>query len=235
MPEPRPKTDCEMLLRIIAHQLRTPLTTMRWFLDPLLADKAGKFTMEQLEFFATISQSTERMIHLLDTVLNVGRTEDGQFKVYPEIIDIRIFLEKLYKAAEPLKEQEQKFSVSSDQKIGYTYIDRHLLYEVLFNLLTNAFRYTPKNGDITLSAHKKDAEIIFSVKDTGYGIPEDEQKQIFQKMFRASNATEKFPQGTGLGLYVAKLFTERLNGSIWFESEKDKGTEFFVSIPIITK
>jgi two-component system sensor histidine kinase VicK len=132
-----------------------------------------------------------------------------------------------------LKEKTQRFTCAVTTSPSLEMVqDSHLLREVVYNLLVNAFRYTPADGEITFSVTSQNEELLFSVKDTGYGIPKRDYPRIFERMFRASNVKQKFPGGTGFGLYIAKLFVERSTGRIWFESEENKGTTFYIALPL---
>lgn len=238
--EAEQEKNCEALLKakddliaIISHQLRTPLTTMRWFLDPLISGDEGAFTSKQREFLVTFSRAAENMISLLDNILNVWKIGSGELKSHPEIVDPAAITKTLCEETRPLLSESQKFQCLCEPDAPAVVADPHMLHEVLYNLLVNAVRYTPSGGQISLSLklkHSPDA-VEFAVQDSGVGIPKNEQHLIFQKMFRASNVSKMFPSGTGLGLYLAKVLTDRIGGKIWFESEIDKGSTFYVSLP----
>ena len=111
-------------------------------------------------------------------------------------------------------------------------IDNSLLKQVIHNLLTNAIRYSPKGrGQIKVEVRDKGLDYVIVVSDNGMGIPKEDQKRIFERFYRAKNASELTSEGTGLGLYINKLIVEAYGGRIWFESEEGKGTKFFVSVP----
>lgn len=224
----------DMIMGMIAHQFRTPLTTLRWFLEPQASGgDANAEVMVPRDFLSMLSRSTEHMINLLDTILNVVRMESGEFRMYPERVNVESFVRKLCEEAMLLKEKTQRFTWAVNTPPALEMVqDSHLLREVVYNLLANAFRYTPADGEIAFSAVRQNGEILFSVKDTGYGIPKRDHHRIFERMFRASNVKQKFPGGTGFGLYLAKLFVERSRGRIWFESEENKGTTFYVALPL---
>lgn len=218
---------------IAAHQLRTPLTTLRWFLGPLLAGEFGELNEEQKKFLSAFSRSTERMIDLVDTILNASRIEKGEIKIKPEPTDICVFAEKIYAEILPLcQEKSQILNFTCGKDIPVVSLDQRLLHEVLSNLLHNAVRYTPEGGIIAFLVERNPDALVCTVEDTGFGIPKEEQGKVFERMFRASNVASRYPDGTGLGLYVARFFTELLGGEIKFESEENKGTTFYVTLPI---
>jgi len=131
-----------------------------------------------------------------------------------------------------IKNNKQKFIFDSEEKNSKTFTDPNQLRIVFQNLISNAVKYTPKGGKVECSIKKQDDYFLFSVQDNGIGIPRDQQKRIFEKLFRAENAFSHQPDGNGLGLYAAKATIENLGGKIWFESKEGQGTTFFVTIPI---
>lgn len=220
------------LTSVISHQLRTPLTTLRWFLEPLLSGEIGTFSPKQQKFLSTFSQATERIIKLVDTLINAARVEAGEVRVNTKTVDLAAFTKSIWDELRVFAQEEsQQLSLVCPDRLPKIFTDPDLLHEVLSNILHNAIRYTPKDGKIFFSVEIRSPDVLFIIKDTGYGIPKKEQHRIFEKMFRASNVVSKISQGTGLGLYIAKFFTELLNGKIWFESKENKGTTFFISIP----
>jgi len=119
-----------------------------------------------------------------------------------------------------------------EEKNPQTLTDQNQLRIVFQNVISNAVKYTPTGGKIECSIKREGDNFLFSVKDSGIGIPEAQQKRIFEKLFRADNAFSHQPDGNGLGLYAAKATIENLGGKIWFESEEGRGTTFFVTVPI---
>jgi PAS domain S-box-containing protein len=206
-------------ISIASHQLRTPLSAINMYSMMLRDGLAGELTGEQLAYVHTILTS-------------VARIEAGGIK--PKMTPVR--LDDL--AREMLIEfmpaaQAKELALSTELSAGMAAVrtDGMLVKEVCANLLSNAIKYTPEGGSVTLRLTETPKEIRWAVTDTGYGIPEGEQKNIFLKFFRAGNIVSKDVSGTGLGLYLIKNIAESLGGDLWFESTENIGSTFYFSLP----
>lgn len=225
----RMKTE---FVSVASHQLRTPLTAIKLFTEMLINEQVGKISKEQREYLSNVYDSTERMVGLVNDLLNVTRIESGRLMINPEITDIDSFISSLLSEARPLAEiKNVKITYKKGVKALNIPLDRSLVRQVYHNLLTNAIRYTPEGGEVNVRIKSDKKFFIVSVSDSGIGIPVESQKRIFEKFFRADNAVKVATEGTGLGLYVSKMIIETSGGSIWFKSSPGKGTTFFVALP----
>jgi len=219
-------------ISVASHQLRTPLTSIKWFLEMLLDGDAGALNKEQREMVEQVFQSGERMIDLVNKLLNVSRIESGRVAVKPVPTDLNIMIKGVITELLSIaKQREIKLQVSSP-KLPEINIDPNLVREVFMNLLSNAIKYSKDKSAVTLTAAVKGKDILFSIADEGIGIPKKEQVKIFHKFFRAENAVVRETEGTGMGLYVAKNVVELSGGQIWFKSEEAKGSTFFFTLPV---
>lgn len=227
----RAKTE---FVSVASHQLRTPLAAIKWFLELLLDGEAGKITKEQTDFLTQINESTERMIDLVNALLNVSRIESGRITIESKPTNL---VELAQKATAEIKtiiaKRKQKFNfIAPKDLLPDIKIDPKLIFEVITNLLSNASKYTPDEGSISLEVSRLDKDVLFKIEDNGFGIPPGQQNRIFQKFFRGENIIKKSTEGTGLGLYIVKAIIESSGGRIWFESKENEGTKFFFTLPL---
>lgn len=219
-------------LSLVSHQLRTPLSTINWYAEMLLHGDVGKLTEKQKKFLGEIYRGNQRMVDLIKALLNVSRIELSAFQVELEPMDVAELVERAVVNAALEAKQKRLRVTESYADLPKVPLDPHLMRMVLDNLLSNAINYTPEGGGIAVALERMPAAFRISVKDTGYGIPKAQQDKIFTKLFRADNVRKKDTLGTGLGLYIVKSILDAVCGKIWFESEENKGTTFFVELPM---
>jgi signal transduction histidine kinase len=224
-------------ISIASHQLRTPLTVIKGYISMILEGSFGKISKTQKESLEKVYESSERLIQLIENLLNISRIESGRLQYSFMPLD----LEKL--VANVVEELE---SVAKKKGLRFTYkkpktalptlkLDEEKLRQVIMNLIDNSIKYT-KQGSVTVSLYQKDNRVIFSVKDTGIGIDEEGKDNLFKKFSRGTGTSLIHTEGTGLGLYVAKQIVEGHGGDIRVESPGEgKGSEFLVSLPVESK
>jgi len=219
---------------LAAHQLRTPLSAIKWTLKMMLDGDIGEITEEQREYLEKSYVSNERMINLINDLLNVSRIEEGRYLYRPDYVqfeDLIISVIDSYQRELEAKKIKFKFE-KPKKKISKLKMDAEKMRLAVTNLLDNAIRYTSLKGEVVVSLREVDDKIQFSIKDSGIGIPKNQQKRVFGKFFRAANAMKKETEGSGLGLFIVKNIIEAHKGMIWFESEERKGTTFYFSLPL---
>ncbi|MCA9387159.1 PAS domain S-box protein [Candidatus Dojkabacteria bacterium] len=215
---------------ITAHQLKTPLTTVKWNLD-ILKDLMKDPSKEILQQIEHINKANEDLISLIDVLLNISRLEMGRVSVTPESVSINEALNNVVNIVQILC-QKYKVAIQVEDFEDFTVnLDSRLFNQVILNLLTNAIKYSQENSVVNVSIRNNDDFFEIHVVDSGYGIPQKDQSKIFSKHFRSANVIDKEIEGTGLGLYCTQLIVKLFKGKIEFTSTEGQGSNFWVSIP----
>ncbi|MBI2038476.1 MAG: HAMP domain-containing protein [Candidatus Nealsonbacteria bacterium] len=219
---------------LAAHQLRTPLSAIKWALKMLIEGDVGRLSKNQMEIVEKTYQSNERMVDLINDLLDVTRIEEGRYlfkPIFAEIEPIVQFVVNSYKEEAKRKKLILEFK-GFVGKVPRVMVDVEKIRIAIQNLIDNAIKYTPPDGRVTVSLNYGKKELEVAVKDTGVGIPQDQRERVFSKFFRGVNAVRMETDGSGLGLFIAKNIIEAHDGKIWFESEEGKGTTFHFSLPV---
>ena len=223
-------------ISLASHQLRTPLSAVKWFGKMLISGDAGDLNPMQKEYVEKIYESNEREIRLVNSLLNVSKIESGKILVEPRLTDLtRLISSVMTDFRLEAGELGKKLTAVIDKKIPKIYIDEDQIRQVYANLISNAVRYTKKGGVISVKVYLSKNFIMTEIKDNGIGIPKREQKRVFDKFFRASNALKIETDGTGLGLFLSKTIVESSGGKMGFRSSEGKGSTFWFTLPIKTK
>jgi len=218
-----------------AHQLRTPLTAINWALESLARES---LTENQKPIVEAGLQASSHLLKIVNDLLDVSKIEEGRYGYNFEKINLIDFIENVIKKAEEIAVPAGiKIYLKKPTGAIEADIDIQKMEIALFNLLDNAVRYNVKNGEATVSIERlKDRPYVqISVKDTGIGIPKEDIKKIFTKFFRAENAVKTVANGSGLGLYMVKNIVKRHGGDIWIESELNRGSIFYFTLPLDSK
>lgn len=222
-------------LAIVAHQLRTPLSGIKWTLDMFMNGDLGDLTQEQKTFLQKSYDNNQRMISLVEDMLNADRIGSGKARfIFTHVVLVDVLDSVLYN--ERLRAKEKDITViyqPADDVHCAVYGDKDRLADAFQNLIDNAIKYTPKGGTVTISLQKQDAKLVLSIKDTGIGIPEHEKKNVYNRFFRAPNALSTVADGSGLGLFIVKGIVEKHGGTTWFESTEGVGSTFYISLPTV--
>ena len=227
----RMKTE---FVSIAAHQLRTPLSAIKWSLNMVLEGDVGRISPEQIELLRKTYQSNERMIFLINDLLNVSRIEEGRFVYSQDSHSIEEIIKETMEVSRGLS-NEKKIKIIFEkpkEELPKIKVDKEKIGIVVQNLIDNGIRFNKVGGMVTISVKYDKLYVYVTIKDTGVGIPDLEQERIFTKFFRANNVVKLDVEGSGLGLFICKNIVEAHGGKIWFESEKNKGTTFTFTLPI---
>ena len=222
----------EDFMSTATHQLRSPLVGMKWTLDMLIHGEAGKISADHKSWLKSAYKSNERVIDMVDAMLNAMRVESGEVKFIKTDIDINGLMKSLVdELISVAKEKKLKVTMDFDEKIKFFKGDEEKLRVALQNLVHNAIKYTPEKGEVDIKTIDEDGKLKIEIKDTGIGIPDAERKDVFRRFFRGSNAMFSDIDGTGLGLYITKNVVERHGGQVWFDTKLNKGTTFYITMP----
>jgi len=221
-------------ISVVAHQLRTPLSVTKWSLDMLWESSQEILSPEQIRVLVRGRESNERMISLVDDLLNVDLHEMGKVQYSFNTISIKDVIVPVVEQLKAVAQQREiDLVLTIAEELSDIRGDTEKLKSVVQNLIENAIKYTPKGGTVTVEAKEVKADIVVSVRDTGIGVPQAERDNIFSKFYRGANAIKTITEGSGLGLFIAKRIIKRHGGKIWFESEEGKGAIFSFSLQSI--
>lgn len=216
---------------LASHQLRTPITALKWNIELLKGGLGKTFSPTETEQMNKISHSVERMDILVNDFLSVSKLELGTFVPHLEEISLTTFIEMILESHEKQAEVRHIAIDRAWNKEERIQADAHLLEMALSNLISNAVKYTKDGGSVRITSRREAGNCVIEVIDTGMGIPKNEEERIFTKIFRASNAKAEVAEGTGLGLYIARESIRVMGGDITFVSEVGKGTVFTLLLP----
>lgn len=222
---------------LASHQLRTPLTAIRWFIEELYNEELGKLNPQQKDYVKQVMDSNARMIKLVNDLLDVSRLEAARIKIEPVKTDLIKLANDVISEYLPVARANNCLVIAKtpSENIPKIKIDPSLIREVLGNLISNSIKYSynkiGENKVFIFFAQRK-SDIVISVHDSGIGIPKNVQKRVFQKFFRADNVAKFDTGGTGFGLYISRLLVEASGGRIWFNSEEGKGATFYFTLPL---
>ncbi len=229
---------------LASHQLRTPLSIIKWYIDYIVSGDAGELKGDQLKYLKETYKANERMIELVNSLLIVSRIDLGTFSINPEMTDIISISDEIIKKFKKEINSKGINVVKDYDKLPDLSVDPSLMKLVFENLVSNSVKYTPDGEIIKISIKKSDKDVLIKVSDRGCGIPEEQQPKIFTKLFRADNVKKIESVGTGLGLYIVRAIIEKSGGNVWFESpskesfdggkvnSKNAGTTIFIKIPL---
>lgn len=220
-------------ISMASHQLRTPLTGIKGYVSMVLEGDVGKITDKQRQLLEQAFDSSERMVRLIGDFLNVSRLQTGKFVIDAHPTNLTNIVREEVESLRQLAESHSlQLSCSVPKYLPDLMIDGDKLRQVIMNFIDNAIYYSPANTTIAVKLFVKGNEVILEVHDRGIGVPSEVQKKLFTKFFRADNARKQRPDGTGVGLFLAKKVVTAMHGSIVFESREGKGSIFGFKLPI---
>ena len=218
----------------VSHELRTPLSSILGYVEMLVEGSGGELMAEQLRVLGVVNRNARRLLALIEDLLTISKVESGTFRLALGPVEVRSLVEGARQAVLPdLVGRRLSLTVDVDQDVGTIVGDATQLDRVMINLLTNAIKFTPDGGRISVAVERQDEMVSIRVQDTGIGIPLDEQPRVFEPFFRSSSAQQLAVPGTGLGLSITKKVIEEHRGQISFASSPGQGTQVIVRLPVV--
>lgn len=222
-------------LKAVSHQLRTPLGSLRWGLELLMAGKFGALNEQQKDFFNLLLESNNALIRIVDNMILASNLEEKAIVLNKSSVQLGDLLRFVIMDMElPMKLKKIKLNVETEE-ISDLQVDSEKILDVLKNLLRNAVYYNKEGGEIRVRAAVSGKEAIVSVQDSGVGIPESDQDKIFMKFYRTKEAWGLLQNASGLGLFISKKIIELHGGRMWFESKFGQGSVFYFALPLPVK
>lgn len=220
-------------ISLTSHQLRTPLTTVKGYISMLLDGDAGELTKQQRRLLEESFHSSQRMVHLISDFLNISRIQTGRFEMELSETDLAgVLNEEIEQLQLSAKSRQIALAYEKPSQFPMVHIDEAKIRQVMMNFIDNAIYYSPPNTTVKVVLLYAGQHIEFRVVDQGIGVPASEQHKLFSKFARASNAKKQRPDGTGIGLFMAKKIIVALGGSIIFQSKENKGSTFGFRLPL---
>jgi signal transduction histidine kinase len=214
-------------ITMASHQLRTPLTAVKGYLSMVLEGDAGKLNENQRKLLEQSFFSSQRMVFLISDLLNLSRLNTGKFIIESSPVQLAEVVEgEVQQLVETAKSREVSLLYKKPADFPVLLLDETKIHQVVMNFIDNAIYYTPAGGKITVTLTESPTSIEYRVKDNGIGVPREQQRHLFSKFYRADNARKARPDGTGLGLFMAKKVIAAQGGAIIFDSEEGKGSTF---------
>jgi len=230
---------------IVSHQLRAPLSNLKWIVDLLISGKIEHVSEKQTAYLQILRENSQRMEGLVSDLLIVSRIEADSLPFKNEKASLVKLVKSLILRVKPFtRASNTEIKLTIEENLPDILFDYERMEQAVGNILDNAIRYIggvdmpgetghiKEKGNVEVILKKEGNRLCLEIKDNGIGIPEEDQKHIFQKFFRASNATKVQAQGSGLGLYIAKSIIEKSEGKIYFVSRENEGSTFSFNLPI---
>ncbi len=223
-------------ISMVSHELRTPLNSVHGFIELILQGHMGALSEEQQVYLGYTQEGVQQLISIVEDILFMTRSDLGQFEIKQQKVQFSSLARQVVGGMQP---QAFKASVELRQDVAadmpLLYIDPQRIKQVLNNLVSNAIKFTPPGGTITVSAHEHNESFeMISVADTGYGIPAEDRQHIFERFYQSNHSEQSKMGGYGLGLSIARLIVDQHGGMIDFDTTLNKGTTFYFTVPLYT-
>jgi len=226
------KTKSEFI-SAVSHELRTPLTSIKGYAVILMEGKLGTIPDPVRERLGKINTHSDKLVNLINQLLDISRIESGRVEMKLSKCSLPAIIETVHDLLTPqLKSKNIQWSVQIDETIPKMLLDDTQVDRIFINLISNAIKFTPENGTISISMHLNNNIVTVEISDTGIGISQDDIARLFDEFYRVDNQINQNVKGTGLGLSLAKKIVEAHNGKMWITSKLNEGTTFHFTLPV---
>ncbi|RYX98583.1 HAMP domain-containing histidine kinase, partial [bacterium] len=223
-------------IAVVSHELKTPVSAMMGFATLIEDGIAGDITPEQQEYLYKIQMQGERLIRLINDLLDFSKLEAGQMPLYMQLLDSEDVVTEIVETLRPLADEKSMNIVADvDRDLPAIYVDPDKLKQILINLISNAIKFTPETTgliEVKVSYTEEKRELLFSVSDNGIGIPEKDKPRLFDRFYQVDNTSTRKYGGTGLGLAIVKKLVDLNHGELWVDSKIGKGSIFYFTVPL---
>lgn len=218
---------------MVSHELRTPLTCIKGYVDMLLDGEVGRISPVQVEYLGIVKENSDRLMMLINDLLDVTRADSGTIELRCDATDFSRIMHNVLRALLPqMQHKRQQLTLDIQESLPLIWCDADRVTQIMTNLISNAHKYTPPGGTISIHAHAQDGTLSVAVQDNGVGISVGDHAHVFRRFFRAKHAATKDVGGTGLGLVITRSLVELHGGSMGFESELGSGSVFRFTLPV---
>jgi len=219
-------------ISVVAHQLKSPLSVIKGYLEALLSGDCGKINSFQREYLSDALENVQRMKRNINDLLFIQKIEEDKLQILQKPFSLeKLTLEIINDLSLWAKASNCEIVFKKSNKLPKVLADPYLIRGVIENLISNAIKYNQGKGKIEISILQKNKSLVFVCKDNGIGIPKEDFKKVFTKFYRSQKAMELDPYGAGFGLYINKAVIEKSGGKIWFSKNKGSGMTFYFSLP----
>ena len=218
---------------LVSHELRTPLTSIKGFTEMVLDGDAGEINEEATEYLGIVHSNAERLVALVNDLLDLSRIESGRIQLKSEAVDLNEIVKTVVDTMQQkIKEKGQSLAVSVDPAATSVVGDKDKLVQVLTNYVSNAYKYTQAGGELRIAVKKQGDCALVAVSDNGHGIAPEDQERLFTRFYRVDNSMTREVGGTGLGLSIVKQLIELQGGEVGVQSIPGVGSTFTFTVPL---
>lgn len=220
-------------LNITTHELRTPISAIKGYIQMILKQKLGEINEEQKKSLEIALRNANRLDHLIQDILDISRLDSGRMRFIPEQTNIKTMIKEIVETMQALADKKHiKINTMLEENLPDLTIDGERIQQVIINLLNNAIKFSQDSSNVNINVRKEQEDILFKVQDFGRGIPEDQKENIFEAFYQVKSNDDKKLGGVGLGLAISRGIILAHGGRIWVESTLDKGSKFSFTLPL---